>query len=230
MATSGLFTFGLNTELQSVIDEAFERLGKEASELSANDVQSAIRSMSYLFAEFANRGINLWEVALQSTALTQGQSTITLSAENVDVLQVYKRQTSGGVNTDTILSPISRAEYAAIPNKLQQGNPSQYWFERTITPTLYVYQTPSDSSYTLFYYLMNMTQDPGAPTDTLFAPQRWFDAIAAGTAARLAVKWAPDRKQDLMADFDRAFEFAAAEDAENVPLRIVPDNLGRRWS
>ncbi len=230
MTTSGTFSFGLNTELQSVIDEAFERLGKEASDLSANDVQSAIRSMQYLFAEFANRGVNLWEVNLQSTALTQGQSTITLSAENVDVLQVYKRQTSGGVNTDTILSSISRAEYAATPNKLQQGNPSQYYFERTIVPTLYLYQTPSDSSYTLFYYLMNMTQDPGAPTDTLYAPQRWFDAIASGTAVRLAGKWAPDRKTDLMADFERAFAFAAAEDTEDVPLRIQPDLLGRRWA
>lgn len=230
MTTSAAFNFGVNTELQSVIDEAFERLGRQASDLSANDIQSAIRSMTYLFSEFANRGVNLWEVSLLSTALTQGQSTITLSAENVDVLQVYKRQTSGGVNTDTILSPISRAEYAALPNKLQQGVPTQFYLERTIVPTMYLYLTPQDSSFTLFYYVMNMTQDPGSPTNTLFAPQRWFDAIASGTAARLAGKWAPDRKADLIADFDRAYEFAAAEDAENVPLRIVPDNLGRRWN
>lgn len=230
MTTSGTFTFGQSTELQSVIDEAYERVGRQASDLSANDIQSAIRSMQYLFSEFANRGVNLWEVSLKSTALTQGQIVVTLSAENVDVLQVYRRQTFGGVNTDIILSPISRAEYAAIPNKQQQGVPSQYYFERTITPTLSLWLTPQDTSYTLFYYVMNMTQDPGAPTNTLFAPQRWFDAIASGTAARLAGKWAPDRKADLMADFNRAFEFAAAEDSENVPLRITPDSLGRRFS
>lgn len=228
MTTSGTFTFGLQTKLQSVIDEAYERVGRQASDLSANDVQSAIRSMQYLFSEISNRGVNLWEVSLQSSALTQGQSTVTLSAENVDVLQVYRRQTSGGINTDIVMTGISRADYASIPNKLQQGVPQQYYFERTITPTLYLWLTPQDSSYTLYYYVMNMTQDPGQPTNTLFAPQRWFDAIAAGTAARLAGKWAPERKADLISDFERAFLLASTEDTENVPMRIVPNLLGRR--
>lgn len=229
MVTSGTYAFGQQTELQSVIDEAYERVGREASSLSANDVQSAIRSMQYLFAEFANRGVNLWEVTLFNTPLTQGQSVVTLSPENVEVLQVYRRQTSGGVNTDIVMTGISRADYASLPNKLQQGVPQQFYLERTITPQMYIWLTPQDASYTLFYYCMQMTQDPGAPTNTLFAPQRWFDAIASGTAARLAGKWAPERKADLLADYDRAFALASAEDTEDVPIRIVPDVYGRRW-
>lgn len=231
MTTSGVTNFGIATEQQSVIDEAYERIGREASELSANDVQSAIRSLSYLFSEYANRGVNLWKVSLISQTLTQGTVSFALNSNNVDVLQVYKRQTNGGVNTDTMLSEISRAEYDAIPLKQQQSanGPTQYYFERTITPTVYLWQVPADATYTLYLHCMLMQDDPGSPTATLDAPQRWFDAMASGLAARLAEKWAPDRVDKLTAAADRAFNFAAAEDTEKVPLRIVPDVLGRRW-
>ena len=233
MTTSGTNTFGIATEQQSVIDEAYERIGREASELSANDVESAIRSLGYLMAsEWSNRGVNLWKVSLISQALTQGLDTFSLGTNNVDVLQVYKRQTAGGVTTDTVLSEISRAEYAAIPNKGQQSanGPNQYYFERTITPAMFLWQVPADSTYTLWMYCMLAVEDSGALTNTLNLPQRWFDAMASGLAARLAEKWAPDRFDKLMAAAERAFSFAAAEDTEKVPLRITPDNLGRRWA
>lgn len=229
MVTSGTFTFGYTTSVDDLIVEAYERVGKEASTLSANDLDSARRSLQYAFSEWSNRGINLWNVTLLSTALTVGQMTVALQQQYVDVFNVYKRQTSGGVTTDTTLSAISRAEYAALPNKQQQGNgPTQYYLERTIVPTLYLYQTPQDTSWTLFYYVMTMNQDAGAYTNTLSAPQRWFDAMAAAMAARLAVKWAPDRIPVLGPIADRAFDFAAAEDTENVPMRIVPNMMGRR--
>lgn len=229
MATSGTNTFGIQTEQQSVIDEAYERIGREASTLSANDVDSAIRSLSYLFASWANLGINLWKVGLQSQALTQGQMSFALNSNVVEIFNCYRRQTSGGINTDTSMTAISRADYAAIPNKQQQGPPTQFYFERTITPTAYIWQTPQDSSYTMYFYAMTMQEDPGSPTNTLDAPQRFFDAIAGGLAARLAVKWAPEKVPMLLGMADQAFAIAAAEDTENVPMRIVPDTIGRRW-
>jgi hypothetical protein len=223
MTLTGTYDFGINTELDSVIVEAYERLGRQASELSANDVQSAIRSLNYVFADWANRGINLWEVTLNNTALTQGQQSFALNAKNVEVFQVYRRTTSGGINTDIILSPISRADYSSIPNKQQQAPPTQYYFERTITPTLYLWPTPDSAAYTLYYYSMNFTQDPGNPTNTLGVPQRWFDAMASAMAARLAVKWAPDRVAMLQPMADIAYQVASAEDTENVVTVIKPN-------
>ena len=78
MTLTGTYDFGVNTELDSVIVEAYERMGREASDLSANDVQSAIRSLSYLCAEWANKGVNLWEVTLNNSALTVGQQSLAL--------------------------------------------------------------------------------------------------------------------------------------------------------
>ena len=229
MTLSGTTTFGISTEQQSLIDEAYERTGRQASDLSANDVESAIRSLSYLFSEWSNRGVNLCKVSLVSQALTVGMQSFALNSNNVDVLQVYRRQTNGGVTSDFMMSEISRSEYAGIPNKQQQGTPQQYYFERTVTPTMYIWQTPQDTSWTLWMYMMLMQDDPGRPTDTLDAPQRWFDAMASGLASRLAIKWAPDRVEKLEQLADRAFMFASAEDTEKVPTRIVPDTLGRRF-
>jgi hypothetical protein len=228
MSLSGTTNFGITTKQQSLVDEAYERTGRQTSDLSADDVQSAVRSLSYMFSEWANRGVNLWKVSLTSQALTVGLQSFTVNSNNVDALQIYRRQTNGGVTTDIVMTEISRADYSAIPNKAQRGTPQQYYFERTITPTMYIWPTPEDASWTLWMYMMLMQDDPGALTDTLDAPQRWFDAMAAGLAARLAVKWAPDRIAMLGPLADTAFQFASAEDTEKVPTRIVPDVLGRR--
>lgn len=229
MTLSGTTTFGIATEQQSVIDEAYERCGKDSATLSVNDVQSAIRSLSFLFSEWSNKGINLWKVSLQSSAMTQGQTVLALNSNVVEIFNCFQRTTSGGVNTDTQMSPISRADYMAIPNKAQQGVPTQYWFERVLTPNVYFWQTAQNTSYTFFYNSMLMQQDPGNPTATLDAPQRFFDAMAGGLAARLAVKIAPERADKLQMLADTAFSLAAAEDTENVPLRIVPNMMGRRY-
>lgn len=228
MTLSGTQLFGIATKQQSVIDEAYERVGREASDLSANDVQSAVRSLSYLFAEYANRGVNLWKVELQSQALTQGLQSFALTSDVVEIFNCFRRETSGGVTTDTQMSSISRAEYMNIPNKQQQGPPTQYWFERTITPSVFLWQAPDNANYTMYMNCMLMQDDPGAVTNTLDAPQRYFDAIAGGLAARLAVKWAPEKVGLLQGLADKAFELAAAEDTENVPMRITPNVLGRR--
>ena len=230
MALSGTTTFGTGTNQQSVIDEAYERVGRQASELSANDIESATRSLSYLFSEWSNRGVNLWKVELTSQALTVGLQSFTMATDTIDILQAYRRQTNGGVTTDVTMTEISRADYAAIPNKQQQGvGPSQFYFERTITPTTYIWQTPQDTTWTMWMYVMTMQDDPGLMTATLDAPQRWFDAMAGGLAVRLASKWAPERKADLITDYNLAYSYAAAEDTEKVPMRIVPDVLGRRF-
>lgn len=230
MTTSGLFTFGFDTGADELITEAYERIGREASTLSANDLDSARRAIQFTFSEWSNRGINLWTVSLNSAALTQGQPSLVLQQQNIEIFNCYRRVTNGGVTTDTAMTAISRADYAAIPNKQQQGPPTQFYLERTITPTVYFWQLPDTNAYTFYYYTMDMQQDVGAYTNTLDAPQRWFDAMASATAARLAEKWAPERYPSLQMSANKAFDFAAAEDTENVNMRIVPDMYGRRWS
>jgi hypothetical protein len=226
MTTSGTYDFGQSEQID-IITEAFERIGRNASTLSANDIDSARRSINYLFSDWSNNGPNLWAVDLQSITLTPGTLYYDLEPRTVSILQVYTRTTSGGINTDLMMSPISRAEYDAIPNKAQLGQrPFQYYFQRTITPRLYIWQAPQTAGVTLFYHRMKIQEDAGAFTDSMDAPNRWMEAIASGLAAKLAVKFQPDRLEFLQGMADVAYNRAAAEDRERVPLRITIDPWG----
>lgn len=55
-------------------------------------------------------------------------------------------------------------------------------------------------------------------------------AAVSDLAFRLAQKWRTDRMADLKIEARDAYAAAAAEDVQNVPLRIVPDTMGGRWS
>ena len=55
---------------------------------------------------------------------------------------------------------------------------------------------------------------------------RWQEAICSALAARMAGKFAPERKADLSADAERAFLLAQAEDRQRTPLRITPGMAG----
>lgn len=226
MTTSGTYTFG-DTEQIDIITEAYERVGRNPGTLSSNDIDSARRSINYMFSDWANNGPNLWAVDLQSITLTPGTLYYDLEVRTVSILQVYTRTMSGAQATDLMMSPISRAEYDAIPNKAQLGQrPFQYYFQRTITPRLYIWQAPQDAGVTLFYHRMKIQEDAGAFTNSMDAPNRWMEAIAAGLAAKLAVKFAPDRLEFLQGLADGSYARAAAEDREKVPLRITID----QWS
>lgn len=226
MTTSNTYTFG-DTEQIDIITEAYERVGRNPATLSSNDIDSARRSINYMFSDWANNGPNLWAVDLQSITLLPGVLYYDLEPRTVSILQVYTRTLSGAQATDLMMSPISRAEYDAIPNKAQLGQrPFQYYFQRTITPRLYIWQAPQDVGITLFYHRMKIQEDAGSFTNSMDAPNRWMEAIAAGLAAKLSVKFAPDRLDFLQGLADGAYTRAAAEDREKVPLRITIDQWG----
>ena len=226
MTTSGQYDFGTSEQID-IITEAYERVGRNPSTLSSFDIDSARRSINYLFSDWSNDGPNLWEIDLVALPLVAGQQSYTLDEETVYIVQAATRTTAGGVNTDLVIQPISRAEYLALPNKAQAGaRPTQFYFQRTSTPSLYVWPVPQDNSVTLLYYRMKIQQDAGAFTNSLDAPNRWMEAIASGLAAKLAVKFAPDRLSYLQGLADQAYTRAKAEDRERVPLRITIDRWG----
>lgn len=226
MTTSGTYNFGTSEQID-IITEAYERIGRNPGTLASQDIDSARRSINYLFSDWANNGPNLWAVDLQSIVLTPGTLYYDLPVNTVYILQMYTRTSPGGVNNDLMMQAISRAEYDAIPNKSQLGQrPFQFYFQRTLTPRIYIWQAPQSAGVTLYYHRMKIQEDAGAFTDSMDAPNRWMEAIASGLAAKLAIKFAPDRYAPLQALADSAYARAAAEDRERVPLRITIDTQG----
>ena len=184
-----------------------------------------------LGSEWSNRQVNLWKVELNSQLLTQGTATYTLPARVVMVLDAYRSTQQGTTSqTDIFMTPISRDDYAAYPVKQTQGPPTQYWFNRQETPTLTTYPVAdSGGPYYINYYACVNVQDANLPGgETPDIPNRGFDAMCAGLAYRLSRVYAQDKMAMLKADYTDAWTFAATQDVESVPIRIIP-KFGGYW-
>lgn len=128
MSTSGVAAF--NLDLTEIVEEAFERAGSELR--TGYDLKTARRSLNLLFADWANRGVNMWTFEQGTLTFTQGLATYALPDDTVDLLEHVIRTGSGDVATqsDLTITRISVSTYATIPNKLQQARPIQVWFQR----------------------------------------------------------------------------------------------------
>ena len=214
MATSGSRDF--NIDVGEIIEEAYERCGLEVR--TGYDARTARRSLNLMFADWANRGINMWTVAQGTITLTQGQATQTLTADVVDVLEVVLRRS----NTDFEVERISRGEYATLPNKTTQGRPSQFWFNRQIEPVINLWAVPENSTDQLIYYYVQRIEDADALVNTTDMPFRFYPCMVAGLAYYIAMKKTPERIQLLKSVYEEEFQRASDEDEDRVPLKLQP--------
>jgi hypothetical protein len=225
MTTSGTTTF--NLDLNEAVEEAFERCGSELR--TGYDLRTARRSLNLLFADWANRGVNLWTVAQDTIALTQGTNTYNLPQDTVDLLEHVIRTGAGNVSTqvDLTITRISVSTYSSIPNKLQQARPIQVWINRQVpTPQIVVWPTPDQTGvYQFVYWYLRRIQDAGAGgTYTQDIPFRFLPCLVSGLAYYLALKipGAMDRLQVLKAQYDEDWRIASEEDREKAAIRLVP--------
>ena len=157
------------------------------------------------------------------TGASRGQfgSTATAHASGTVV-----QNSSGSVTTSTndiSLTKIDRSAYAGLPNKGQTGQPSQYYVDRQIRPTINLYLTPDANTYTfLKYYYIQRIQDAGAYTNQTDLPYRFFPCMVSGLAFYLSQKYAPDRIQALKLLYEDELERALQEDGQRTSLYISP--------
>jgi hypothetical protein len=128
MSTSGVANF--NLDLNEIVEEAFERCGSELR--TGYDLRTARRSLNLLFADWANRGINMWTFEQGVIPLVTGQPTYPLPDDTIDLLEHVIRTSPNLPNSqaDLSITRISVSTYATIPNKLIQGRPIQVWIQR----------------------------------------------------------------------------------------------------
>ena len=214
MATSGSRDF--NLDVGEIIEEAFERCGLEVR--TGYDARTARRSLNLMFAEWANRGINMWTVEQGTITLTQGQAQETLLPDVVDVLEIVLRRD----NTDYEVERISRGDYVTLPNKTTQGRPSQFWFDRQISPVINLRAVPENSTDQIIYYYVQRIEDADTLVNTTDMPFRFYPCMVAGLAYYISMKRAPDRIQLLKSVYEEEFQRAADEDEDRVPLKLQP--------
>ena len=214
MTTSGSRDF--NLDVGEIIEEAYERCGLEVR--TGYDARTARRSLNLMFAEWANRGLNLWTVKQGTITLTAGQAQETLTDDVVDILEVTLRRSG----TDYEVERISRGEYATLPNKTTQGRPSQFYFDRQIDPVINLWSVPENSTDQLIYYYVQRIEDADALVNTTDMPFRFYPCMVAGLAYYISMKRAPERIQLLKSVYEEEFQRAADEDEGRTPLKLQP--------
>jgi hypothetical protein len=126
--TSG--SAGFNLDLTELVEEAFERAGSELR--TGYDLRTARRSLNLLFADWANRGVNMWTFEQGTITLTEGLNTYAIPTDTVDLLDHVIRTQANVQSTqsDLTITRISVSTYATLPNKLTQARPIQVWYQR----------------------------------------------------------------------------------------------------
>jgi hypothetical protein len=226
MATSGVAAF--NLDLSDIIEEAFERAGAELR--SGYDMRTARRSLNLLFADWANRGINMWTFEQGTINLVPGTATYALPTDTVDLLEHVIRTGAGNASTqaDLTITRISVSTYATLPNKLTQARPIQIWIQRLDAPQVTVWPVPDASQpYQLVYWRLRRLQDAGDGVNTQDVPFRFLPCLVAGLAYYLALKIpnAIQRIDVLKAQYDEAWQLAADQDREKASIRFVPRQM-----
>ena len=213
-----------------ITTEAFERIGKGTEMLSRQMVASAGRSLNLDLIQWENSGSNLWKVISGTINLTQGVASYTLEADLVVLTEVYYSQVGAGPNgsnIDRIMTPLTREQYAMLPNKLEQGTPNQYW-PQMLNPSivLTLYQAPAIPSpaYVISWNGLQRISDATAlASQTPDFHRRGLDALCAGLAKRLAMKFAPERYQLAAAEAKDAWDIFCQRDQEGGSFQILPN-------
>lgn len=220
MTTSGTAAFDL--QFDDLITEAFERCGLQTR--TGYDMRTARISLNLLFAEWANRGLNLWTIEQRQVTMVYGQPEYTLPSDTVNVLSAVIRTGTGQNQQDITIDRISQNEYLHLPDKNTQSRPAQYYVQRTVPAKLFVYPAPDNTQTYIFrYYAVRRIQDAGAYTNTADISFRFLPCLVAGLAYYIALKKAPDRVMLLKQLYEEEYTRAAQEDRDIASVYLTPD-------
>ena len=217
-----------NPQIDDIIEEAFERTGVSGAR-TGYQLKSARRSLNIMFQEWGNRGVHLWKVKLAKVPLVEGQAEYNFASDSANfpqdidtVLEAYYRNNSDATAPqDIALTKIDRSQYSQTPNKLAKGTPSQYYVERKINPSIFLYTTPSSSvsdsttpsNFQFCFYYLAKIQDAGSYNYTSDVVNRFYPCMMSGLAYYLSQKYSPDRSQELERRYES--ELLRALDADN---------------
>jgi len=218
---------GISTTLSGGINAAVTTIGVASvtgmpttgGVITINSEQISYTGISSLNLTGCTRGINGSTAAIHSTSDAVLQFPIGMT----DIQEADYRVKSTSV--DTPMTKISRSQYQGFSNKTATGLPTQYWVQRFIDKvTMTLYLTPGaaqDGNYINFYYTKRI-DDVGAYTNATDVPYRFVPCMISGLAYYLAIKYAPQRVQELKLLYEDELLRAEDEDGSSNSTYISP--------
>ena len=210
---------GINASVTTIGVASVTGMPTTGGIITINSEQITYTGISSLDLTGCVRGVN------GSTAATHSTSDAVLQFPNgmTDIQEADYRVKSTSV--DTPMTKISRSQYQGFSNKTSTGLPTQYWVQRFVDKvTMTLYLTPGaaqDGNYINFYYTKRI-DDVGAYTNATDVPYRFIPCMIAGLAYYLAVKYAPQRVQELKLLYEDELLRAEDEDGSSNSTYISP--------
>jgi hypothetical protein len=137
---------------------------------------------------------------------------------------------TGNMPTEIPLARMNRDDYTNLPNKYFQSNrPLQYWYDRVIpNPVMHLWPVPNSGADTsqLVLWIQRYIMDVGTMTQEIEVPQRWYEALVAMLAAKMAMEIVEvdvGMIGMLDAKAQQALYTAQAEERDNSPMTIAPN-------
>ena len=223
MASTGTYSYSPSTG--ELVIAAFRRIQVHRAEIVTSYLADATTELNLMQVQWANLGPLLWTVELLTNNMIAGTATYTVPSNVVMMLDVYVSTTNGtGAYSDRIISPLSRTEYAGMPNKTGQGSPTSFWFDRVVPQqTVTLWPVPDGSEPSFSYYAFTQMQDAAMTNAaTPQTPYLALDAYVAGLAHRLARIYKPELEAARETDAAKALNTMFNQLVENVNLYIAP--------
>lgn len=179
-------------------------------------------------------------VQTETPSASSGEWTWYDLASNVATRYFRVRATSGTLDfsqiflgntpTEIPLARLNRDDYTNLPNKTFQSNrPLQFWFDRQVSqPVMRLWPVPNAAAETSQIVLWRQRQimDVGTLTEEIEVPQRWYEAVVAMLAAKMAIEL-PEVDIALVPILDQkatqALYMARMEERDNSPMMIAPN-------
>ena len=210
---------GINTSVTTIGVASVTGLPTAGGIIIIGTEQITYSGISSLNLTGCVRGVNGSTAATHSTRDAVLQFPIGMT----DIQEANHRVKSTSV--DTPMTRISRSQYQGFSNKTDKGLPTQYWVQRFIDKvTMTLYLTPGstqDGNYINFYYTKRI-DDVGAYTNATDVPYRFVPCMIMGLAYYLAIKYAPQRVQELKLLYEDELKRAESEDGSSNSTYISP--------
>ena len=210
---------GINTSVTTIGVASVTGMPTTGGVITINSEQISYTGISSLNLTGCTRGINGSTAATHSTS----DAVLQFPVGMTDIQEADYRVKSTSV--DTPMTKISRSQYQGFSYKTDTGLPTQYWVQRFVDKvTMTLYLTPGaaqDGNYINFYYTKRI-DDVGAYTNATDVPYRFIPCMIAGLAYYLAVKYAPQRVQELKLLYEDELLRAEDEDGSSNSTYISP--------
>ena len=163
-----------------------------------------------------------------ATAAASGKYVYTYTPTTDEIKypeELYNVRLRYSTGLEVPLQRFSRQEYMALADKVQEGVPYAYYFDRQLSnPVLRVYPEPTDLQSNIRFDYVKTIEDIDAVTDNIYFPDHWLEALTYGLAIRLAPAFGREEKLPGLVPFANAFIDAAKEnDTEEALISFAPD-------